>query len=263
MSSNVNPPGCSVKLRGTSADFSVFGPQFGELDLGEMSAAQATELLEKFAAIDAVRLVDADPRVLVAGRRGRFTIRPGKDGLLLQETGQPDAAWLQLPPAAIAAWLDQSADAAAASGNTTPDAPIPVARPAPARRAPALALLLISAAAVVFSAWFTLRPKALYPDSKFTPIANAAEISRLQQQVIGRFATTDGSSELVVAPDGSLTYLEKGDSPETTEQTPAHYRIMLLTGAGPVLRTDELGPIAIRDTRTLLFNGEAYQRNPS
>jgi hypothetical protein len=35
---------------------------------------------------------------------------------------------------------------------------------------------------------------------------------------------------------------------------------MLLTGIGPVLRTDGLGPIAIRDGPTLIFNGETYQR---
>src|SRR5690606_6865496 len=100
--------------------------------------------------------------------------------------------------------------------------------------------LVVSLAALVISAYFTFQPKPLIPDSRFSAITDSAKLSKLQNQVIGRFANADGDSELIVASAGRMTYLERSRDGAAPDETAATYTIATLAEVGPVLRTDAL-----------------------
>lgn len=260
MSSSSNDSRFQVTLRGVSADLTELGPQVEAQDLGELGAPELVDLLSRFVAIDPLRLIDAEPQILLVGRRGRFIARVARGKLLLQAAGDAAGAFIELAVADAPLWLDQPEGSIHLPEPATPPAPeiVPSSSRLGQRRGLVIGFLAVSLVALGLSIHFTFQPRAVHPNSEFSPIADQAEQTRLQQQLPGRYVTSDGSSELIVAPDGSLTYVEVGRTAENTERTLDHYVLRNMTGRGPVLKADTLGPIVIHDARTLVFNGENY-----
>jgi len=110
MSSNASTPVYTVRLRGISSDLQQLGPEISAHDLGKLGAAQVITLLKEFASIDPVRLVEADPHVLLTGARGSFSAKPHQGRLLLQSTGVINASYIELAPEEVPSWLDDAQD---------------------------------------------------------------------------------------------------------------------------------------------------------
>ncbi|MEZ5412671.1 MAG: hypothetical protein R3F03_00020 [Opitutaceae bacterium] len=257
MSSSPETARFTVTLRGISPDLQEVGAHHGEHSLSDINAAQLTDILARISQVNPLEADEADLQVSISGRRGRFALTANGDKHLLRPADDLDAAYTELETGAVAAWLDQS------DGTPAPEtAPAPqliTVAPNRKRRA-AGAFLVVSLAALVISAYFTFQPKPLIPDSRFSAITDRATLSKLQNQVIGRFANADGDSALVVASAGRMTYLERSEDGVAPDETAAAYTIVTLEGVGPVLRTDSLGAINVKDANTLIFNGEPYRR---
>jgi hypothetical protein len=261
MSSKTSTARYPVVLRGISTDLQEVGPHLNDESLGDLDAAQVLALLEGVAAMDPVRLLEGDPQVLISGRRGAFSAKPNRGNFLLKTVGDFNAAYLELAPAEVTDWLDQTEGAASTaelSGSETPLAAT-VVHTAKRRRMAAVAMS-ISLLALAVSAYLTLRPRPLIPDSAFSPIVDQALLNRLTQQVIGRYANAEQNTRLIVESNGRLTYRETNDTGEPPEDTVDSYQLSSMTGVGAVLRTKELGAIAITDANTLTLNGEEFYR---
>jgi len=258
MSSNASTPVYTVRLRGISSDLQQLGPEISAHDLGKLGAAQVITLLKEFASIDPVRLVEADPHVLLTGARGSFSAKPHQGRLLLQSTGVINASYIELAPEEVPSWLDD-ADAVLATTNAT-GAMSTITPATTTSRNLALGILFVSLLVLALSAYFTFRPHPVIPVGNFSPVTDKIKLSRLQQQVVGLYANTGGDSTLLVTTDGKITFAETNDSGDSPDLTTCSYVLADLAGSGSVLRTDDLGAIIIHDANTLIFYGENFIR---
>lgn len=97
-----------VATREISADFSAIGSDQSPRELGGLSTEAFAELLEKFAAIPAVKLIDGDAQLIVTAKRGRYVILPSTGSLLLRPANDTQQPYVKFAPAAVPAFLDNT-----------------------------------------------------------------------------------------------------------------------------------------------------------
>ncbi len=97
-----------VATREISSDFSTVGPDQSPNEIGGLSATVFGELLEKFAAIPAVKLIDGDPQLIVTAKRGRYVILPSTGSLLLRPANDAQQPYVKFAPADVPAFLDNT-----------------------------------------------------------------------------------------------------------------------------------------------------------
>jgi hypothetical protein len=97
-----------VTTREVSADFSTVGPDQSPNELGALSESAFRALIEKFASIPPVKLIDGDPQLVVATKRGRFFVLPSNGKLLLRSANDPQQPYLKFEPAELPAFLQGS-----------------------------------------------------------------------------------------------------------------------------------------------------------
>lgn len=262
MSSNQDPSSPAVKLRGITVDFSEIGAQIEEQDLGAISADALIELLEKFAAIDPVKLVDFDPEILLTGRRGRFTVRSIQGKLNVQATGDATAAFQTIPATAIPEWLDQAEGTPLNAGSVDPTKEeIEITDPGSSRQALVTGLLILSLIAVGVSAYFTYRPAPINNPSDYTAITDPGELARIDQQARGRFVNIDGSVELRIEDDRRVVLLEADGSDNTyREETTTTYTPMTDVSGANILFTPDIGIITLKGPNNLIYSADAFTR---
>jgi hypothetical protein len=111
-SSGTSPSGRALPFRVTtreiSSDFSTVGPDQSPVELGGLSASAFGELIEKFAAIPAVKLIDGDPQLIVTAKRGRYVILPSTGSLLLRPANDAQQPYVKFAPADVPAFLDNT-----------------------------------------------------------------------------------------------------------------------------------------------------------
>jgi hypothetical protein len=248
-----------ASTRQLSPDLADASEEHASRDLGHVDAAQLTSLLEKLAALSPDKLIDADPHLVVSGRRGRFIVRPARGKLRLCDANDATRDALEIGPAEVANYLDGSELRAVAVAveisDRAPDANN-------TRLGLVLALLLLSVGMVTGSAFFTFKPGAIDEDVDYT-VPSTEQASTWRQQFNGVFATGsgDGSRLLTLRPDGTVKFVEHGPNQVVLDERLDTYRLAL-RGTTPVARTPWLGPIDLRDARTLFYAGETYTRIP-
>ncbi len=262
MSSNPTPSSHPVKLRGISADFSEISAHLEDQDLGDITAEALTELLEKFAAIDPVKLVDYEPEILLSGRRGRFSVRSHQGKLNVQATGDSTAAFQTIPATAIPEWLDQAEGTPLSAGSVDPAKEEPVITdPGSSRQGLVTFLLILSLIAVGTSAYFTYQPAAIDNPKDYTAITDAGEIARIDQQARGRFVNVDGSVELRIEDDRRVVLLETDGSDNTyREETTTTYTPMTDVSGANILFTADIGVIILNGANNISYNADGFTR---
>jgi hypothetical protein len=140
-------------------DFSAVGPDQSPQDLGALDSGAFRTLIEKFAAIAPVKLIDGDPQLVVTAKRGRFFVLPSNGKLLLRPAHAPEQPYLKFEPAELPAFLD-TLDQSAQS-------------PIPAKN---FQTLIGSAAAVVADRGATIPPTRAAPIYATIPPTPAAPI---------------------------------------------------------------------------------------
>lgn len=262
MSSNPTPSTHPVKLRGISPDFSEIGAQIEEQDLGEITAEALTELLEKFAAIDPVRLVESDPEILLSGRRGRFTVRSNQGILNVQATGDATAAFQAIPATAIAEWLDQAEGTplSAGSADSVKEEAV-ITDPGSSRQGLVTVLLILSFIVVGASAYFTYQPAAIDNPKDYTAITDLGELASIDQQARGRFLNVDGTVELRIEADRRIVLLESDGSDDAArDETTTSYTPMTDVSGATILFTPDIGIIIVNGPNSLGYNADIYTR---
>lgn len=108
--SSSHPPGRDapfrVSTREVSLDFITVGADQSPNELGALSAPAFAALVEKFATIPAVKLIDGDPQLVVSAKRGRFILLPSSGKLLVRPANDPQQPYEKFLPADLAAFLD-------------------------------------------------------------------------------------------------------------------------------------------------------------
>jgi len=99
-------PTYQVATRELSADFAGVGPEHEALDLGSVDGPQFLKLLEQLVAIEAIKLVDTDPQLIVTVKSGRFLIQPQSGKLLVRPVNALDQVFFRFAPAEIPPFLD-------------------------------------------------------------------------------------------------------------------------------------------------------------
>lgn len=248
-----------VSTRQLSTDLATAGPEHDPRELGQLSASQLNPLLTKLTAFTPEKLIDADPHLVVSGRRGRFLVRPSRGKLRLFDANDLNRDPLEIGAAEVASYLDGSelkpVEATAEVSGGVPDA-------TNTRMGLVVALLLASFTMVGASAYLTFKPTTIDADVTYTAIA-ADQLSAFRQQFTGTFSTGtgDGSRMLTFRADGSVKFIEHGPDHAVVDERDDTYQLVLRDNT-PVARTTRLGPIDLRNATTLFYAGEVYTRQP-
>ncbi len=279
-------PTYQVSTRELSADFSRVGPDEHARDLGAIDGPQFLRQLEQLVAIDPLKLIDADPQLLVTVKTGRFLIQPQGGKLLVRPFSALDQMFFKFSPAEIPPFLDGAPPtppktfttligSAALRAESAPPIPQPeTPPPSPSERNSGrrlvLGTLVVLALAVAGgSAWFFLGtappPAPAARVSAFDPITSSLQLTSLQKRFAGTYATSGEAGErmLDLRPDGSFRYQEFGSSLAVIKNDAGSYTFALRHGTPtPVLRAPVLGPVEIRDENSLLVRGLIFTRLP-
>lgn len=285
-------PTYQVATRELSADFASVGPEHNARELGAIDGGQFLKLLEQLVAIDAIKLIDADPQIIVTVKSGRFLIQPQSGKLLVRPVNALDQVFFRFAPAEIPPFLDGAPPpgpkafttligSATIRAESTPPVPMPAANspPAPEKksgRSLILAGLVVLALAVAGgSAWFFLQTSAPPPPlpkaasarvPELDAIIAPGQLASLQQRFAGTYVTSGEAGErlLELKPDGTFKYQEFGSSLAVTKHDNGTYSFALRHGTPtPVVRAPVLGPVEIRDENSLFLRGALFTRLPA
>ena len=139
-----------VATREVSLDFSTVGPDQSPHELGAMNDAAFRTLLEKFAGIPPVKLIDGDPQLVVSAKRGRFILLPSAGKLLLRPANDPQQPYVKFIPNDVPGFLDETDEPGQAPAQTQ----------APPKK---FSTLIGSAAAIAASDSATISPRPAAP----------------------------------------------------------------------------------------------------
>lgn len=237
------------------------GSHVGEQDLGNLDTSSFVDLLDTFVAIDPMKLVDADPEILLSGRRGRFTARTSHGKLNLQPTGDSTSAFQELSPELVPEWLNQAEGTLLAAGTEEVQDEIITPDSTSSRQGLVTALMIVSLIAVGASAYFTYQPATIINEKDYTLITDPGQTAELQLNAVGRYANVDGSIEILVEDSNRVVLIETaGPNDEEREESPDQYSPMTNASGQQVLLSHEIGVITISDRDTLSYNGDVYRR---
>jgi hypothetical protein len=262
---NANPKSETLFKVGTrqlSPDFSAVGPEHNACDLGQISGSKLIEVSKKLLQIGTTQLIDADPHLVVAGRRGRFLARPVAAGKLrLFDAADATRAYLELTPAEMPSYLDGAE--LATSAEAPQENPIEILSTPDRRMGLVVGLLVLSATLLGGSAYFTFQDAAFDSDVEYSAVP-PEQLPALRQRVTGVFATGKGETPrtITMRPEGTVTFVEFGPGNAAVDHRDDTYKLALQDGKTPVARTTRLGPIQVSDAKTLLYAGEIYTRQP-
>lgn len=298
-SSSSRGPGFRVATREIALDFSAVGPDQSPHDLGTLSETAFRSLVEKFAALDPVKLVDGDPQLVVTARRGRFLILSSKGHLLVRDALDPQQAYVKFTPTELLTFLDtpEPTSGARPAASAPPPAPTaaelasaPIYGAFPTKAAPAAApaapatstasapaskrglVIALSAIAIAAAAgwFFFLRAPAEVPPppapvGAYDRIASPDLLANLKARTTGTYATSGEASErlLELRADGTYRFQEFGSDLATTVKRNGTYGFVLRHGTKVALiRASDLGSIELREDGSLLCQQAIFKKVP-
>ena len=250
----------STQLRGISPDFSEIKQGLEEYDLGYLTAETLIELLKRFLAIDPLEIVNADPEIVITGRRGRYRVKNSINKLTLTPVSDPLAAFVELSADEIPHWLDQPDPSVlqADPPDYSPDILLP--RVSSSRRYLVAALMMISLGFLCATIYFSFQPTPINNEDDYRPIKNAQTIASLRKKVVGHYANVDGSVKIVVQDDRLVLRVSNGPNHSHTDESAYTYEFKTSKKGETVLFSREIGVIILTDRATLRYNGDSYRR---
>jgi hypothetical protein len=289
--SSPSAPTYHVATRQLSADFSAVGPDQPALDLGPIDSAQFRRLLDQLAAFEPIKLVDADPQLIVTVKNNRFLIEPQGGKLIVRPYSARDQMFFKLTPAEIPAFFEDAKPppakasttligTAVARAESVPVAPAPRPAPAPppARktgRTLILAGLVAFALIAAGSAWIFFAPAPpvpppppapVGPPPEFDLIKSPLQLANLQKKFTGTYVTSGEAGErmLELRADNTFHYQEFGSGLSVTTHDTGSFTFAWRHGTEtPVLRAGGLGVIEIRDENSLVIREVIFTRLPT
>jgi hypothetical protein len=243
-------------------------PQAGTIELGDLSAAELVELLERFRHINPVENTDAEPHVVAFGRSGKFLVRTGRGKLYLYNARDTVEPYAELTAAEIVTQLERTAVTAppfatmsAADSVATATAPQAVA---PHRSAPhrgiAAAILVTGLALNGYTLYSVFYTESVNEQPAVTLVTDPAELASRQRELPGAYRTGEqpGDRIITIEPDGRVRFTEIGSKNSLVNNADT-YRIGRRAGKY-CLTTADSGLIDIVDIDTLTYYRDTYRR---
>ena len=256
------PSAFPTQLRGISADFSEISLGLEEIDLGSLSEESLIDLLKRFLAIDPVDLIDADPEIIITGRRGRYSVKNSHHKLTLRPVADPMAAFVELSAEEIPSWMDQTDSLLQPEDHTSKrnQAILLIHQRSP-RQYYVAALMIISLGIFGATVYYSFRPAPINDEAEYQPVKNPQKIATLNKMAVGRFTNIDASVKILVQDNNRLVLI-KLDGPQHRQKNESTHPYKFMTNAKgePVLYTSEIGVINLINQSTLRDNGDAYRR---
>lgn len=230
---------------------------FGTVDLGMMSAEQLKALLERFQQLEGVRIVQAEPHLILTGRSGKFHVRTGQGKLFLYNARATVEPYAELTASEIITQLDrESVTTAPFASVTDPSAP-PTAAPSRGIAAAILVAGLMLNGYTIYSVFYT---ESVNHKPAVTLVTDGTERASRQQEIAGTYATGDrpGDRVIVVKPDNQVIFSEigsKGSIGENSDRFQLGKR-----GTKYCLSTAESGIIDIQNFDTVVYYRDTYRR---
>ncbi|MBI5766558.1 MAG: hypothetical protein HZA93_02100 [Verrucomicrobia bacterium] len=241
-----------------SSDTTAAAPDYGESDLGELSAAQVVALLERLAAIDAIQNAEADPFVRIAAPAGHFLVRTSLGHLHLYNARDTTEPGTELTAEKIVAHLDRpgpsGADPVAPDGA---DLPGRIAAPG---RGIAVAILLAGLALNGYTLYSAFYTESVHEKIAVTLLTDPAELAAQKQAVAGTYATGEKSGDRLISigPDGRVTFAEIGNARSISNGSDT-YRIGRREKKICLTTTDS-GVIDVVNIDTVIYYRDTYRR---
>jgi hypothetical protein len=231
--------------------------QHGSVSRGEMDAAGIIALLEKFASIDAMEMLDVDPQVIAAGRSCKLIIRTNRKKLFVYNAQNMNESAVEMMPGEIAQKLDDIKSVPVAEESE----PSGLAAPPPSSPGVGYALLAFALLINIYTVYSMFsKPPQIDDKSGVVYATDAGEIARKQQAVAGTYATgnTPGNRILVIGGDGSLQYSEiaaPGNPPPWT----GTYRVGT-RNQNFCLSVEGASVVDVVDPNTLMYYRDTFHR---
>ena len=251
-----------------SPDATAISRDFGRRTLGKLDELALTDLLEKFAPLASATDDDCDPHLTVTGRVGTFAIRASSaTTVLVFDVTDTSRNFLKLKVADVSAFLDYGPSGlppeTAAEPLTTPALveETPPAQPrSKLKPAMAFAGAIIGLTALAMSAQMSFSPEPLDADVPYAAVTSAAEIATARANAAGDYrAENETQCSLSIRADGMIHYVTREADGEVAADRLVRSELALLGNQTPVFRT-EIGPIEVRDNKTVRFAGESFTR---
>ncbi|MBL9200354.1 MAG: hypothetical protein JNL39_07590 [Opitutaceae bacterium] len=250
-----------------SPDASAISRDFGRRALGKLDETALRELLEKFAALASAADDDSDPHVTVTGRVGTFAIRASSaTTVLVYDVTDASRNFLKIKVADVAAFLDYGPSGLPPETATeSVTAPEIAESPQPQPRSklkPAFAFsgAIVGLTALAVSAQMSFSPEPLDADVPYTAVTSAAEIATIRANVAGDYrADNETQCSLTIQADGMIHYVTRETDGDVAADRLVRSELALLGNQTPVFRT-EIGPIEVRDSKSVRFAGEVFTR---
>ena len=249
-----------------SSDTAAAGVDFGQTELGELSAAELLALLARFRQLDALQNADIDPHLLITARAGRFLIRTGQGKLFLYNARDTTEPYAELTPEEILAHLDHTPAAAAAESDVSSVPP-----PAP-HRGIAFGIFIAGLALNGYTLYSAFYSESVNEKNAITLLTEADELTAHQRSVIGTYATggQPGDRVITVGADGRVIFAEVSAATSLNNGTDT-YRLGRHEKKGRApstssdkgklcLTTTDSGVIDILNIDTLVYYRDTYKR---
>jgi hypothetical protein len=238
-------------------DSSSASPAHGAIDVGELTPAEFTALLERFRRLDSIQNHEADPHLLVTTRAGKFCIRTGQGKLSLgnaRSTVEP--------------FVEHTADEIIRQLEHVPSLAVPLeddrAGPAKSSATPhrgiAVAILIAGLALNGYTLYSVFYTETVNEKPAVKLLTDPAEVTAHQNDVIGTFATGDqpGDRTISVENGGRIRFSQVGAPPGYNGNADTFHLGRL--GKNYCLNTVESGVIEVMSIDTLIYYRDTYKR---
>lgn len=211
-------------------------------------------ILERFASIDPVQNVDAEPQLAVRGSAGRFLLRTQRRKLLLCSMDEGTRVWVEVTPAEVVEIAGGHRSAPHGDGPETE-----IALPKTRRRWPAVALLLIG---VSLNTWVLWRVLVATPAPDFVPEPLADSSTEFARQIRGDYIAPAGPDlafqRISIEEPNVITFYRYADGLNRLRNTDL-YLIGRYNGK-PRLITGQNGFVDAPEQSALEHSGTRYER---
>jgi hypothetical protein len=229
--------------------------QHGTVKRGELAAAEFTQLLENFLAIDAMETVDTDPQVIATRGDRTVIIRTVRKKLFVYNAKNMNESAVEMTPAEILQRLGAVQAVAAPEEETKEQLP-PGKAAVPLRNRKRIGYLLLVGAVLVNV--YTVYSNFFGHEHMDVAVSTDAGAIAQQQRAVAGTYDGPGSHILIIGSDGTLKYGEVETS--VNPVTRAGKYSVGTCNKGSCLLVDDDSVIIIIDNNTLVYRRDIFHR---
>lgn len=249
-------------LYNLSEDLEHASTEFGQREIGEITAEEMHSLLQFLRHIDPVELHDAQPFVSVATPKGRFTIRATSGKLHLYDVTHPELGSCELEPEPLIQHISPSFERRSsedASGNHI------ILPKKNSRLNTVIGVCMLGVGLLLngYTLYATFYIDDVHRAPPLTLVTSPVEAQQLRDAITGYYATgTDaGDRAIVIKSDGSAELWLLGPKNRPRQRTNCTFNLGRREGK-LYLALKPRGQIEIINQSSLKLYGDTYRRMP-